>query len=117
MKRMLRMALMIGMAGATVVAGCVAVHRETWRATDGRGAVSLAVCQFCSSPYGYQVKKAKEVMAAKCPGGYTVHQEGTTPSGEDARRLWRNPQPGEGGLGYEWIKYDQKWYWEFECTK
>lgn len=116
MKRMGRMALVIGMVGATLVAGC-GFHRETWRTTNGRGAVSVPLGQFRSSPYGFQSKRAKEVMVAKCPGGYAVLQEGTTPSGEDARGLWRNPQPGEGGIAYEWYKYDPKWYWEYECTR
>ena len=116
MRRKVRMALVIGMAGATVMAGC-GIHRETWREANRRGAVSVPVCQFCSSPFDYQVKKAKEVMAAKCPGGYTVLQDGTTPSGDDARELWSRPTPEEGGLGYEWIKYNRKWYWEFECSK
>ncbi len=117
MKRMLRMALVIGMAGATVVAGCGVIHRETWRATDQRGAVSVPLCGLCSSPYDYQVKSAKEVMAAKCPTGYTVLQEGTTPSGDDARGLWSGPSSGEGPFTSAAVQAGQKWYWEFECTR
>ena len=117
MKRMLRMALVIGMAAATVVAGCGVVHRETWRATDGRGAVSVPLCGLCSQPRDFQVASANEVMTAKCPTGYTVLQEGTTPAGDEARGLWSGPKSGEGPLTYQAIQAGQKWYWEFECTK
>ena len=116
MNRRVWTALVIGMLCATVVTGC-GLHRETWRATAGQGAVSVPLCGLCSSPYDSQVKTAKEVMAAKCPGGYTVRREGPTPTGADARRIWSRPEPGEGGLAYEWVKYNQKWYWEFECTR
>lgn len=74
--------------------------------------VSVALCDFCSTPYEHHVKAARQMLVDKCGGGsFTLLEEGTDVSAGNA--VYITPIPG-GAIATGGVV--REYYWIARCN-